>query len=205
VDRAHDPIPLSVEGVEGVEGALPVEIVGTTGPIFEDGASELGLFQRRRLRKDLEEARCRQDSLGAFLDHLAFSAAGLRRDGFASAQYYDREGAGGDERYLFAPVGVERAREHLAALARELLVVRELLLPAMAVFAFKGGGERQPFAEIIGELIDNRCLASQYGPVRNAQDFHRPTDDEARSLLAPRLGLYFEMCEKVQDARGGQP
>ena len=205
VDLKHDPITLNLEGSEGCPEGLKVEIVGTTGAVLEDGAGELGLWQRARSYGWSEEARLQHDSLGAFLDHVAFSAAGLRRDGFSSIQLYDHSGKNAKVPYQFAPIARERALGYLRSLVGELLVVREELMPAVAVFGWASArrkGLSWTFAGVVDDLKEGKgFLASNYGPVRDAASYPAPSDEVAQQLIERRFGLWFD-CANDEGARG---
>jgi len=205
VDERHDPIPLVV-AAGGQE--IAVEIVGTTGPVFSDRAGELGLYQRASNVRWLETARQQHDSLGAFLDHVALSAAGERRDGFEALNLYDYGERDERAARLFAPIPQEQARAYLASLVTDLLQLRELLFPAEAVFNWLNDQELAPqrnadpktFAAAVEEVQARGLFASQYGPVRNAADYPAPDDTAARALVDRRFRLYLDTVSVAPEA-----
>ncbi len=216
VDERHDPVVVALS-----DGRL-AEIVGTTGPLFvepgrEVGGTELSVFQRRKDPEHkgigLETARRRHESLGAFLDHVALCAAGLRAEAFVSFQLYDHLKGGDTQGYQFGPVAPQAARAYLAALVEDLQAVRELQLPAVAVFhwqanldAVEQGRRSWPgsFADSLETVSEKGFLASRYGPVRNVEDFPVPDDREARDLVDRRFGLYRQIASEVELVARGE-
>lgn len=203
VDVKHDPIRITVE-LDGAVAPVHAEIVGTTGALLDDGASEIGLFERTSNGSGwLEEARRRHDSLAAFIDHVALCASGVRESGFTALQLYDYRGAGEAHPIRFAPIDRSRALSHLAGLVREMLQVEEVLFPAAAAFAWLSG-KKDSFAETLDEVRERGYFASAYGPVRNAPSFSVPTDAQARELTARRLGLYLQSVADEPSTAGDE-
>ncbi|HEY3445195.1 MAG TPA: exodeoxyribonuclease V subunit gamma, partial [Myxococcales bacterium] len=215
VDARHDPVLVTL-----TDGRT-AEIVGTTGPIFveperEVGGTELSLFQRHRdpERNGLEVARRQHESLGAFIDHLALCAAGLRSEAFISYQLYDHLKRGDTQGYHFEAVAPEAAKAYLAALVEDLQVVSELQLPAVAVFHWQASlaaaarsdkrGWRPTFADSLETVAEKGFLASRYGPVRGVEDFPVPDDARAKELIDRRFGLYLQFSADVELVAKGE-
>ncbi|MGC4116273.1 MAG: exodeoxyribonuclease V subunit gamma [Myxococcales bacterium] len=215
VDVRHDPIVLTLS-----DGRV-AELVGTTGPIYveparEVGATELSVYQRRRdpERTGLEAARRQHESLGAFIDHVALCAAGLRSDAAVSCQLYDHLKGGEAKRIQFGPVEPDLARAYLAALVEDLQIVSELQLPAVAVFHWQANLQyaarsgrshwRPSFIDSLETVAEKGYLASRWGPVRNVEDFPIPDDAQAGELVERRFGLYLRIAADVERIAKGE-
>ncbi len=181
-DAVLDPIRFEL-------GPVKVEIFGRTGPLALRGSVEVSVSGRNLGSGAAEEARRNQESLGAFLDHVALSASGRGAKAFKSVQLYDGDFAA----VQFDAISPAQAVDYLRGLCSELLSrPHDYLLPAEAVLAWRDAQTETYLGALQLVTARGRAIASSYGPVREALDYPPAGESAAADMAQARLGLFFE-------------
>jgi hypothetical protein len=153
---------------------------------------------------------CRED-LGAFLDYVAMTAAGIAPSltGLRSAVFFVKEGRACVRVLEFAPLECEQARAYLAALCTDLLTgslddagsatgIHPYLLPHEAVLASRQRGSTvsDEIADLCAKAEGERGrFSSLFGPVPAVlARYAALPEDQAQAMVERRFGLLFELA-----------
>jgi exodeoxyribonuclease V gamma subunit len=199
VQEVAPPVVLDLELDDAVWPArLRVEVVGTTAPLADDGATSLLFTARGYPKQDLEVARTYKDLLRGFLDHVVLSASG--GDAAHRARVCVGEpGAGAPLEYAFAPLAADAARAWLRRVVTSLLTRDHgYLLPCEAAFLHRlsrAGDRPRSVAAALAEVQRPRhgrvAYSSTYGPVGLLERYAPPPEAEAEAMIEERFGVFF--------------
>jgi exodeoxyribonuclease V gamma subunit len=194
--RIEPAVPLTVPLADGT---VTIEVGGATELLAETTQGGLvAVALVATASRDYPE----RDLLRGWLTHLALAASGIaagRPLRTVVIRPADNRIAGpartSDE--TFAPLAVEEARAHLAALAADLLGdVHDYLLPCEAVFTWRkrqAKGEAMSVAGAVRLLRDDGWtrLSSDRGPVPDARRYPVPFDERADEIVSRRFAPFF--------------
>jgi hypothetical protein len=201
--------------IEGSHRLQEVRIAGSTG--LCGGGTLLAFTCRSGIAMG---GICRED-LGAFLDYVAITAAGVAPAprGLRSAVFFVKEGQAYVRTLAFAPLECGQARAYLTALCNDLLIgslddkgsatgIHPYLLPHEAVLAshqngttvsdeiadlcVKAEGERGRFSSIFGPVP---AVLARYAAL---------PEDRAQALVERRFGLFFELARNNQQSQSSE-
>lgn len=205
-DVVYQPAPtVTIElPVAGSRRRQDVRIAGTTGLC---GSGALLTFT---CRSGITKAGICREDLGAFLDYVAMTAAGLAPAprGLRSAVFFVKEGRACVRVLEFAPLECGQARAYLTTLCNDLLSgsldegnatgVHPYLLPHEAVLASRERGTTvsDEIAELSTKVeCDRGRFSSLLGPVPAVlARYAALPEDRAQVLVNRRFGLLFELA-----------
>jgi exodeoxyribonuclease V gamma subunit len=191
------PLPISLAGTPAtIELAGRTELLGTVG----DHRYSVSLLASRRYDS------AHRDLLRPWLTQLALSAAGLS-DGPLGAIVIRPNGGREPQldEWLIPPIARAEARDHLAALASELVRdVHPYLLPCEGVFTWRRRqekGEPMTVRQAVLMLRDDgwTYLSSDRGPVPDARSYPVPPDGDGEAIVARRFGRFFELAPPLSN------
>jgi exodeoxyribonuclease V gamma subunit len=204
----YQPMPVFTINVPGAGSNRgdDVRIGGTTG--LCGGGTLLGFTCRSGITAG---GICRED-LGAFLDYVAMTAAGIvpAPTGLRSAVFFVKEGRACVRVLEFAPLECGQARAYLAALCTDLLTgslddtgsatgIHPYLLPHEAVLASRQ--RRTTVSDEIADLCakaegERGRFSSLFGPVPAVlARYAALPEDQAQAMVERRFGLLFELAQ----------
>ncbi len=197
-DRILDRISFDVQLPTGERRR--VELRGKTSPMFVGRRASLIL----RSPSDAYEPTRLKLGLRGFFDHVALCASG-EREGHVVHFCPSRKGKALAP-IAFAPLETDVAIGYLRQLVEELFAgVHDYLLPCEAVFAAHADPEAS-LAEAVAKLTGPWARSSStYGPVRGADQYPPPGEEEGRKMIERRFGLYFTSQSAGSSKSGGRP
>lgn len=179
VGEIHPAISLALTDPLGKP--VTVDLFGATQPVDSAG--------RFSLRLKAGSSVSTADHLGAWIDHVALSAAGKAApEGLTSYVLFDAPEA---RTRQFAPMTPEAARAYLSGLVAEMLwTAHAYFLPVEAVE--RALTKNEPVAAVCAELRENEnaSVRSDRGPVPHPREYEAPPDGE--EIARRRLGAFFE-------------
>ncbi|MES1205895.1 MAG: exodeoxyribonuclease V subunit gamma [Pseudomonadota bacterium] len=198
-DEQRAPIRLRIEVAAGQ--TIDVELHGTTEPVVNLGATNLGTITGSLVLATLEDAaRNDRDALRAFIDQMALAASapgGAPPARSAAAICRPTKNASGPSLAIhhFPALDVAAARDYLAGLVAEMLAgVHAYLFPCEAVFRSLDGGSMSLTERIDQVRTDDfyrRHSSSNWGPVPDPFEYPTPDAARAQAMLAGRFGPFL--------------
>jgi exodeoxyribonuclease V gamma subunit len=187
VDRIESPIILEVPFGTSAK-PMRVELFGRTDLVAPDLPASVSPLVRGKVSD--------KDFLAGFLDALVLSLLPGEHDGREHHAFVIPAGGAADDaksHRVFKGINQDRARRFLTDLVADLLGGPHMyLLPCEAVFDNRASG--RPIGRIVEEMKENdrSACSSRYGPVPNFEDYDPPAEDDARTIIDRRFGLFLE-------------
>ncbi|AKU89700.1 Exodeoxyribonuclease V gamma chain [Vulgatibacter incomptus] len=194
-DRGATPCdPVRIESVGGC--VAHVEVRGRTGVLVAGRKGSLIL----KTPKVSDAVSRQKDALRAFVDRVILAAAGLADEKATHSAWFCRTADGKElEPIVFAPISRGEALEWLGTMAEDLVSrAHDYFLPCEAVFRSRAK-PGMPLAEHVAKVADDRRKRPfDHGPVRGAEGFPPPPEDEALWMIERRFGLFFAKVGVVE-------
>ncbi|MFH0902766.1 MAG: exodeoxyribonuclease V subunit gamma [Pseudomonadota bacterium] len=202
-EPARAGVASALGAVAQTAGSRRVKVIGQLEPLLPDLDGSLILRPARRGSNSIAEYRC---ALRAFLNQVTLAAAGFDGVGKAEKAFLCFGDSRSPELVMLelAPMSREQARGYLAGLIGEMLSrVHSYLLPCEAVFEHVLSlerAEKKQDSRLARNLTDcvealrtgESWFSSMGGPIKHLERYGCVDEQDARSMVARRFGLFLE-------------
>jgi exodeoxyribonuclease V gamma subunit len=189
VGARRDPLLVDLTlDAPGLPPALRVEITGRTEPLADAHRTSLVFSVRGDPGDEADLAKTLKQALRGVLDHAILAAAG-EGAGQPHVVHVCLQGDGGAVRFELQPFSAAEARAWLATLTTALVSrAHDYLLPCEAALLHFVRGGAGALVDCAREVLGWPFVSSKLGPITDLDAYAVPPEDEARAIVAARLG-----------------